>query len=112
MIDTERYIQMVRDLGVEEAYKQRFRSTGRTFRDVCEIGRRVSAGEKLHIIGSATQVDETLRQVVILFDTCSVPAVSDYRRVELTVNTGSVTGYTIGQNIRGIRSTEYKLHDC
>lgn len=48
-VNKELYHQMVDQLGIEEAYKQRFRGTGRTTRDILRLALMMSEGKKVHI---------------------------------------------------------------
>jgi len=56
-VDTERYIELVRVYGIEEAHKMRFRGTGRTVRDVLTLVKYLSAGEyvELHTVNAPGQ---------------------------------------------------------
>lgn len=49
-LDTEIYIQLVRNIGIEGAYRERFRRTGRTVRDVLELTKALSEGRKIWLI--------------------------------------------------------------
>ncbi|AGC35597.1 hypothetical protein RHEph02_gp030 [Rhizobium phage RHEph02] len=46
----ERYIEMVKSFGIEEAYKQRFRGTGRTTREILKLAIMMSEGKKIHVM--------------------------------------------------------------
>lgn len=48
-VDTETYKKMVDSLGIEEAYKQRFRGTGRTQRDILKLAIKLSEGKTVEI---------------------------------------------------------------
>lgn len=49
MIDTEQYIELVRQLGIEAAYEMRFRATGRTVRDTLKLAIMLSEGKTVHL---------------------------------------------------------------
>ncbi|QIG73129.1 hypothetical protein EVC00_023 [Rhizobium phage RHph_N37] len=111
----DHYIEMVKSLGIEEAYKQRFRRTGRTCRDVMEITRRMSAGESLHIIAdknhSHSTCIEILRQVFMLHEFFNISVSRTTIEVRNEHNDAHVRVYVKSDNLRGIRSTAFKLHD-
>ncbi|AGC35658.1 hypothetical protein RHEph03_gp031 [Rhizobium phage RHEph03] len=114
-VDTERYIEMVRAFGIEEAYKQRFRGTGRTTRDVMRITTLLSEGTNLHIIAddehTLSACLEVLRQVYMLHEFFNISASRNSTEVRNEHNRAAVRVYTKSANLRGVRSTEYKLHD-
>ncbi|QIG73188.1 hypothetical protein [Rhizobium phage RHph_I40] len=118
-MSTERYIEMVNAFGIEEAYKQRFRCTGRTFRDIMEIARRVSAGEKLYIrsgkapLHSDYAVRDVLRQVNCVFNAYGVD-ITEWAsgRLVCKASLGSVCVVSATGDITGLLAEEFKLHDC
>jgi hypothetical protein len=55
MLDTEQYIELVRMHGIEAAYQQRFRATGRTVREILKLTIMMSEGKQVHIMYGATK---------------------------------------------------------
>lgn len=53
LIDLDNYIEMIKHLGVEEAYKQRYRRTGRTVRDILRLTLALSEGKKIVMFTSS-----------------------------------------------------------
>ncbi|QIG68426.1 hypothetical protein EVB62_024 [Rhizobium phage RHph_TM33] len=114
-VPIERYIEMVKTFGIEEAYKQRFRGTGRTVRDVMRIVTLMSEGTSLHIVAddghSYSSCIEVLRQVFMLHEFFNISVSRSAEDIRNEHNNATLRVYTKSSNFKGIRSTEYKLHD-
>lgn len=53
VMETEQYVQRVRDVGIEQAYAERFRCTGRTVRDILALTTKLSEGKAVIIHSSS-----------------------------------------------------------
>lgn len=122
-IETERYIDLVRHLGIEEAYKQRFRHTGRTTRDILRLAHLLSDGQVVHIYTDnrpGKQRDfaiAVLQRVMDVGNLLGIPMATHLCRTELScpVSGGLIRVFQAGANERGMRpekTMEYVLHDC
>lgn len=119
-VAVERYIEMVRTMGIEDAYKQRRRGTGRTIRDVLALAQKISAGEHVVIFYSSeagqqfSYAQDVLNRVLETLKLLGAdyPQWSTVSRITMPVSGGSITLYNKSQDsgVLGHAQTEYKLH--
>lgn len=117
-VSVDQYIEMVKSMGIEGAYRQRFRGTGRTVRDILQIATLVSSGEKIVIIadGRPGNTLEHAREVMHRVKYVLNDLGMQYRVTSMSVhnmhNDGELRVVSNTANSRGLRHKEYKLHDC
>lgn len=120
-VDTERYIEMVRTLGIEEAYKQRFRCTGRTVRDVLNLAMHMSNGAKVHLVytdkpgQTSSYCHSVVDRVIRLLDAEGMQYDKTVAGVSFPQSGGTISVVSANNphatlGLRGWQ--EYKLHDC
>lgn len=119
LVPTERYVQMVRDLGIEEAYKQRFRGTGRTVRDVLTLVMNMSHGNKVVLTPTAApgrnrsnceavlkKVAHIARELGMNINYTGDSVIYEMSGGEVLICPNYSAGYRLDEY------EEYKLHDC
>lgn len=117
-IPLDRYIEMVKTFGIEEAYNQRFRGTGRTVRDILNLAVRISAGDKIMIIADGRPGNtfngaiEVMYAVRRTLEQLGLVCFSSASLIRNPHNGGELRIYGSGDYTRGLRHAEYRLHDC
>lgn len=95
-VDRDVYHQMVDNLGIEEAYKQRSRCTGRTVRDILHLTLKLSEGKTVEIHTSALPGNtkyhamDVLRRVIDLASGLGMAVRRIGDRIEYTPSGGSI----------------------
>lgn len=115
-VNIELYIEMVKQCGIEEAYKQRFRDTGRTVRDVLTLSHMLSAGEKIMIITDGSPGNSMESALVVLnkvrhtIDQLGMKYTNNSWVLRNAHNSGELIVFPNTACTRGLRHKEYKLH--
>lgn len=117
-VDINAYHALVDQFGIEVAYQQRFRRTGRTVRDALALATKLSLGEDIVLIPENKPGKQHMhcRDVLrVVEHICRELGMDVTRSIDgLTYKPSNGQINILSGNRRGLRNTpkEYKLHDC
>lgn len=116
-ISPEEFIRLVQELGVARAIDMRYRSTGRTIRDILTLAHKLSAGEKIILVHSAkpgSTLDYTKEVLRKVYDCCYSLGMVAVERTNNSLHfqpsNGRITILSESANQRGLGEV-YALHD-